>query len=214
MIIPRNATIPPWPSTPPMPPEQIPPDRGGWSARLYDRLLEQRIVMAHGSLDDEAATRLCAQLLTLDAEASQPIRLELQNLDAELDAALSVMGVLDALRAPVAAYVAGRIHGPALGLLALADHRFAYPSAMFVLREPQTRCDGTVAAVASHQQEVTRMLDELLSRLAQTTGRDVQQIRSDFDAQRLLTVDEAIEYGLIERRAQPRRPARTGLGSG
>jgi len=89
-------------------------DQERWPEGLYDRLLAQRIVMAHGYLDGEAATRLCAQLLTLDAEGTRPIRLELQNLDAELSAVLSVMGVLDVVRGPVSAYAGGRIQGPAL----------------------------------------------------------------------------------------------------
>jgi ATP-dependent Clp protease protease subunit len=181
---------------------------------LYDRLLEQRIVMAHGWLDNEAATRLCAQLLTLDAESTQPIRLELQSLDAELDAALTVMGVLDALRVTVSAYVAGRLRGPAVGLLALADHRYAYPSAVFVLSEPRLQFDGTVAAVTAQERQASQMLSELAARLAAVTGRAVEQIRSDLESQRVLTVDEAIDYGLIEGRAEPRGPARTGLQPG
>jgi ATP-dependent Clp protease, protease subunit len=189
-------------------------DRGEWPRRLYDRLLEQRIVMAHGWLDNEAATRLCAQLLTLDAEGTQPIRLELQSMEAELDAAMTVMGVLDALRVPVSAYVAGRIRGPAIGVLALADHRYAYPSAVFVLSEPRLQFDGTVAEVTAQERQATQILGELVSRLAAVTRRDVEQIRSDLDAQRLLTVDEAIDYGLIEGRAEPRRPAQTGLQPG
>ena len=64
-------------------------DQGEWPGRLYERLLNQRIVMAHGCLDGESATRLCAQLLTLDAEGDGPVRLELQNLDADLPAALT-----------------------------------------------------------------------------------------------------------------------------
>jgi hypothetical protein len=38
--------------------------------------------MASGHLDDVAATRLSAQLLTLDAEGDDPIRLELQGRPA------------------------------------------------------------------------------------------------------------------------------------
>jgi ATP-dependent Clp protease protease subunit len=204
----------PWPGRPTPSPSQPTPtwiEPGEWPARLSDRLLQQRIVMAHGWLDNEAATRLSAQLLTLDAEGTQPIRLELQSLDAELSAALSVMGVLDALRAPVSAYGGGRVRGPALGLLALARHRFAYPSALFVLSEPRMHFDGTAASVASQEEQVRLMLGELLSRLAALTGRDVEQIRSDFERQRLLTVDDAVDYGLIEGRAEPRKPARAGL---
>lgn len=207
----------PWPHRPaptPSQPTQTWIDRGEWPARLYDRLLEQRIVMAHGWLDNAAATPLSAQLLTLDAEGTQPIRLEMQSLDAELAAALSVMGVLDALRAPVSAYVGGRIRGPALGLLALARHRYAYPSALFVLSEPRMHFDGTVASVASQEEQARLMLDELLTRLAAVAGRDVEQIRLDFEHQRLLTVDDAVDYGLIEGRAEPRKPAQTGLQPG
>jgi ATP-dependent Clp protease, protease subunit len=189
-------------------------EQGDWPARLYDRLLEQRIVMAQGSLDNEAATRLSAQLLTLDAESSAPVRLELHSLDADLSAALSVMGVLDVLRAPVSAYVSGRIRGPAVGVLAVAGNRYGYPSALFVLSEPRMHFDGTVTAVTSQEEQLRRMLDELVSRLAQVTGQDVEQIRSDVAHQRLLTVEEAIEYGLIHGRAEPREPARTGLQPG
>jgi ATP-dependent Clp protease, protease subunit len=230
MTFPHNDVVPPTPPWRPQPPEypwppahpgmpdqppnQQGPDRGEWPARLYERLLEQRIVMAHGRLDSEAATRLCAQLLTLDAENTQPIRLELQSLDAELDAALTVMGVLDALRVTVSAYVAGRLRGPAVGLLALADRRYAYPSAVFVLSEPRLQFDGTVAAVTAQERQASQMLGELASRLAAVTGREVEQIRSDLEAQRVLTVDEAMDYGLIEGRAEPRGPARTGLQPG
>ena len=61
-------------------------------------------MLASGVLDDAAATRLSAQLLTLDAEGTGPIRLELQNLQAELPAALTLMGVLDVIRAEIQAF--------------------------------------------------------------------------------------------------------------
>ena len=77
-------------------------------------------MLASGFLDDDAASRLSAQLLTLDAEQKKPIRLELQNLRAELSAVLTVMGILaHVLRVPVHACVSGEITGPALGVLVL-----------------------------------------------------------------------------------------------
>jgi hypothetical protein len=76
---------------------------------VYEQLLQRRIVLANGHLTDETATRLCAQLLTLDAGGDDPIRFELQNLGADLTAAITVMGVLDTVGVPVRARVAGRI---------------------------------------------------------------------------------------------------------
>lgn len=210
---------PGWPAPPRppgAPPGYLPPapsrgwtDQGDWPGRIYQRLLEQRIVLASGHLDGEAATVLCAQLLTLDAEGDGPIRLELQGLDAELQHALTVMGVLDVLRVPVTGYVAGQLSGAAIGVLAACTHRLAYPSAVLSLAEPRLNLDGTATEVSTQQEQVAAMLDTLYIRLAEVTGREVDEIRGDARRGRFLTVDEAVSYGLIEAQAtaEARRPA-------
>jgi len=210
---------PGWPGTPPpTSPEPLPisPVRvwldplADWQASLYQRLLEKRIVLASGLLDDEAAARLSAQLLTLDAEGDQPIRLELQNLRAELSAALTVMGILDVLRVPVRGCVSGEITGPALGVLASCAQRTGYPNAIFTLAEPRLEFGGTVTAVTARQQQMTRMLDTLYYRLAEVTGREVDQIRQDARGRRSLTTGQAIGYGLIQAQETTSRPDQLG----
>jgi ATP-dependent Clp protease protease subunit len=178
--------------------------RSDWQNLLYERLLERRIVMAAGMLDDDAATRLSAQFLTLDAEGGEPIRLELQNASAELPAALAVMGVLDVLRVPVHAQASGEIRGAALGLLASCQRRLAYPNASFALAEPRLQFDGTVTLVTERQQQAERMLDSLYYRIAEATGREVDDVREDARRGRTLTTAEAIGYGLIHGRVSTR----------
>jgi ATP-dependent Clp protease, protease subunit len=204
---PRRPEVPHRPAVPPAPdvvPTQMWPDRSGWPGQVYERLFDRRVVLAHGNLDDEAATSLCAQLLTLDAERNEPIRLEVQGLTAGLSPALTVMGVLDVLRVPVRAYAGGQIGGPALGVLAAATERRAYPNAMFKLSEPQLDFEGSATALSSHEQQVRTMLDTFYLRLASVTGREVDEIRADARRGRYLTVEDAIGYGLIQEPAQPR----------
>ena len=211
--IPVPPGIPPRPDVPPSRPPAPGrgwPDLPQWPGRVYERLFEQRIVMAHGELDDEAATSLCAQLLTLDAEADQPIRLEMQGLTSGLAPALTVMGVLDVLRVPVRAQVAGQLSGPALGVLAAASDRRAYPNAVFVLSEPRLGFEGSATALASHEEQVRAMLDQLYLRLAEVTGREVDEIRADARRGRYLTADEAVSYGLIHCTADSAGPRGTG----
>jgi len=174
------------------------PGRPQWPDQVYERLFERRIVLAHGELDDEAATSLCAQLLTLDAERNEPIRLEVQGLSAELAAALTVMGVLDVLRVPVRAYAGGQVAGPALGILAAVAERRAYPNTVFMLSEPRLGFEGSATSLSSREQQVRVMLDALYLRLADATGREVDEIRADARRGRYLTVDDAIGYGLIQ----------------
>ena len=161
--------------------------------RLYQRLLEQRIVMASGPLDGPAASVLSAQLLTLDAEGDGPVRLELQGLTAELPAALTVMGVLDVLRAPVTGYVAGQVSGPALGVLAACGQRRGYPSAVLGLTEPRLSLGGTATQVRGQEEQVETMVNTLYIRLAEVTGREVDEIRADARRGRYLTVPEAVD---------------------
>ena len=216
---PSTPLTPGWPSTPPPArPEPTSPVRvwldplADWQASLYERLLTKRIVLASGLLDDEAAARLSAQLLTLDAEGNKPIRLELQNLRAELAAALTVMGILDVLRVPVHGCGSGEISGPALGVLASCAQRTGYPNATFTLAEPRLEFGGTVTAVTARQQQMTRMLDTLYYRLAEVTGREVDEIREDARGRRSLTTAQAIGYGLIQSQETPSRPHQANPG--
>jgi ATP-dependent Clp protease, protease subunit len=205
--VPPQPKIPPGPGIPPMPtitpppdisPARARPDITQWPDRVYERLFERRVVLAHGELDDAAATSLCAQLLTLDAEANEPIRLEVQGLTAGLSAALTVMGVLDTLRVRVRVCAGGQVSGPALGVIAAAAERRGYPNAVFLLSEPRLGFDGSATSLSSAEKQVRVMLDALYQRLAEVTGREVDEIRADARRGRYLTVPEAISYGLIQ----------------
>jgi ATP-dependent Clp protease protease subunit len=171
---------------------------------LDERLLARRIVLASGVLDEAAATRLSAQLLTLDAEGDGPVRLQLQNLQADLPAALTIMGVLDVVRAEVQAFASGETGGPAVGVLASCPRRLAYPHASFTLSEPRLHFGGTVSAVTAREQQVNRMTDSLFYRIAEASGRDAEEVREDARRGRVLTVAEAIGYGLIHDRVATR----------
>ena len=211
-LTPGRPAVPPPTQEPLVPPTRIWLDpHADWKAKLHDRLLSRRIVMASGLLDDDAAARLSAQLLTLDAEGTKPIRLELQNLRAELPATLTVMGILDVLRVPVHGCVSGEVSGPALGVLASCSRRTGYPNAMFTFAEPRLELGGTVTAVTAREQQMTRMLDTLYFRLAEVTGREVDQIREDARRGRSLTTAQAIGYGLIQTQETGPRPGQAGL---
>ena len=83
------------PAYPVAPPSRVWTGQGDWPGRLYQRLLEQRIVLASGLLDGPAVSVLSAQLLTLDAEGDGPVRLELQGLDAEPVHAVELPALID-----------------------------------------------------------------------------------------------------------------------
>jgi len=116
-----------------------------------------------------------------------------------------------------------------LGYLLLLDAPVAMPGAVAArwlrLQVPGAFW-GTVTALASREEQSRVMLDDLFGRIAEVTGRETGQVRADARRNRLLSVPEAIEYGLVEgpatRRGLPglpglpglARPARQGDGGG
>jgi ATP-dependent protease ClpP protease subunit len=79
-----------------------------------------------------------------------------------------------------------------------------------MVSEPRMQYDGTVTAVTAREEQAKRMTDSLYYRLAEAAGRDADDIREDARRGRVLTVAEAIGYGLVHDRAAARRPRPPG----
>lgn len=193
-----RAHVPPEgsPSEPSRPEDQ--PRSYGPSGWLQQRLHEQRIIMTPGHLDSETITRLNAELLTLEAASTEPVRLHIDAPDGDLDAVLPLMDTIDLMVAPVHVLVTGELGGAAVGLLAAAQHRSAYPHARLRLAETRTELRGSANELLTQTSRQLRLLDTLITRLAETTRRPRHEIENDLSAGRYLSPTEAVEYGLLD----------------
>jgi ATP-dependent Clp protease protease subunit len=202
--VPQPHRTSPWqpdrppPSAPPIAPSTVVPfpaaeTPGGW---LQQQLLGRRIVLARGHLGHDLATVVCAQLLTLDAEGDDPAELHLSTPDGDLDAALTVLDAMGVLRITVRALAVGTVGGPALAVFAAAPERLAFPHATFHLTEPALRADGSASEVAAHEAHYRGLLTSLYERIAEATGREVDQIREDARRGTFLTAEDALSCGL------------------
>lgn len=215
-----------WPPLPPEPPEPPQPPRSPWlpEARpptpasasaslvlaaqdwLAQRLLDQRIVTLSGEVDDEAANRAVAELGLLDASGDAPVSLRLVDVSAGPGAALTLVDALDLMGAPVHATCLGTLTGPAVALLAVADLRIAGRHATVHLCEPRSPHGLAAREVETAAAEHARQVRRLEERLAEACGRAADDVAADTRAGRLLTADEARDYGLVDTTEPPRRP--------
>ncbi|HWS38422.1 MAG TPA: ATP-dependent Clp protease proteolytic subunit [Actinoplanes sp.] len=187
---------------PPHPPG-LTPGFPGW---LEERLFDQRIVMLRGQLSAETASGIAAALLTLDSAGPEVIHLHVSSPGGDLNAALSVVDVLDALAADVHALVTAEAGGAALAVLAAAGQRAAYRHARFKLSEPRTAgVTGTADEVAAAAGQHLRELEEVVIRLAELTGKTRSRIEDDLSTGRSLSAAEAVEYGLIDEVVVPKK---------
>ena len=207
-----------WPPLPPVPPEPHPP-RSPWlpearpkapasasaavvigeSDWLAQRLLEQRVVALAGELDDEAVNHAVAQLGLLDATGDAPVSLRLSSVSADLGAALTLVDALDLMGAPVHATCLGTLSGPAVAFLAVADRRVVGRHATVHLCEPRSPHGIPGRELEALAAEHARQLRRLQERIAEACDRPADEIAADMRAGKLLTADEARDYGLVDR---------------
>ena len=207
-IWPRPAPFEPRP-TPwqpdPGPPRPLPATPSQWTVVetghddwLAQRLLDRRMVTLSGSLEAAAANRAVAALALLDASGDEPVELRLCDVNADLDIALALVDALDLMGVPVHATCLGTLTGPAVAILAVADHRIAAPHATVQLCEPRTQLRGHACDVTAHAEDYQRRLRLLAERIAQACRRPVDTVTADMRAGRILTAQEARGYGLID----------------
>jgi ATP-dependent Clp protease protease subunit len=166
---------------------------------LEERLFDRRIVLLRGPLTAAVASQAAAALLTLDTMDREPVQLHINAPDGELAAAFAVVDAVDAMNAEVHAVVTAETGGAAVAVLAAAQRRSAYRHARIRLAEPRAAAvAGTADQVAAAAGQYLRELEELAVRLAEVTGRTRSRIEDDLSAGRILTAEEARDYGLID----------------
>jgi ATP-dependent Clp protease protease subunit len=211
--------LPPEPPDPPRPrhtpwlPDPRPPGPVSASASLVvgapdwlaQRLLDQRVVALAGELDAATANRTVAELGLLDASGDAPVSLRLSGVGADLDTALTLVDALDLMGAPVHATCLGVLTGPAVAILAVADIRAAGRHATVHLCEPRAPGGMPGRELESVAAQHARQLRRLQERLAAACLHPVDDIAADMRAGRLLSAQEAQEYGLIDTTEPSRR---------
>jgi ATP-dependent Clp protease, protease subunit len=171
-----------------------------WRGReLEDRLLEQRIVMAGGFLDDALANRVAAQLVLIGSRTHKPIQLHLACSQSELDASLALSDAIEMLRAPVHAMVRGTLGGPAVAALCAAAERSAHRHSVIVLSQPTARIGGTASEVGVQAEQFERQITRLHDAVAAVSGRNIGDVAQDLRGGRVLSADDALSYGLVQR---------------
>jgi ATP-dependent Clp protease protease subunit len=193
---------PPWTPGPATPGQPIIPS---WEEidvpdLVAERLLDERIIHLGGRLDTALANRGTAELLLLHRNSRQrPIELHLSCRDSELDAALALAGTVEMVEAPVHAIVHGTLRGPAVAVLCAATERGAHHGAVLVLSLPHAAAEGTAGELAVRAEQYEHQITRLRDLIANATGWDTDWVAAELRSGRVLSAEQALHYGLINR---------------
>ena len=177
--------------------------RGERSYDIYSRLLRDRIVFVGGTIEDNVANVVIAQLLFLSNEDPQTeISLYINSPGGSVSAGLAVYDTMQFIRPDVATYCVGM--AASMGAMLLAGgtpkKRYVLPNSRVLIHQPLIRgvLTGPASELDIEAKEILRLRTRIYEILAKHTGQPVETIERDCDRNKWLEAHEAIEYGCVD----------------
>jgi ATP-dependent Clp protease protease subunit len=177
-------------------------NRGERSYDIYSRLLKDNIIFLSGAIDNEIANLVIAQMLFLEAEnPEKDVSLYLNSPGGDISAGLAIYDTMQYIRPSIATYCVGQAASMAAVLLAAGakGKRTVLPNSRVLIHQPWVQgLGGQQTDVQIHAEDLLRMREKLDEVLAKHTGKSQEEVHRDTERDRILTAEEAIEYGLAD----------------
>ncbi len=168
----------------------------------YAKLFEERIIFLGTQVDDTSANDIMAQLLVLEGlDPDRDITMYINSPGGSFTSLMAIYDTMQYVRPDVQTVCLGQAASAAAVLLAAGapGKRAALPNSRILIHQPATQgTQGQVSDLEIQAKEIERMRRQMEETLARHTGRTPEQVRQDTDRDRILTAEEAKDYGLID----------------
>lgn len=178
-------------------------NRGERSYDIYSRLLKDNIIFLGRAIDDDLASLVVAQMLFLEAEnPEKDIAIYINSPGGSVTAGLAIYDTMQYIKQDVATVCVGQAASMAATLLAAGTKgkRTILPNSRVLIHQPlMSGLSGQQTDIAIHANDMLRLRNRLDEILAHHTGQDIEKINNDTERDNILTADDAVEYGLVDR---------------
>ncbi len=177
--------------------------RGERASDLYSRMLKDNIIFLQTPIDDQIASLICAQLIHLESEnPDKDISIYINSPGGDITALFAIYDTMQFIKNDIATICLGQAASAAAVLLAAGTKgkRLALPNARILIHQPSSGGGGQGQAsdIEIQAKEIMRMREWLELTLSHHSGKSLEQVNKDIDRDKILTAQEAMEYGLID----------------
>jgi len=184
-------------------------NRGERSYDIFSRLLKDNIIFLGRPIDDDLASLLIAQMLFLEAEnPEKDISIYINSPGGSVSAGLAVYDTMQYIKPDVATYCVGQAASMAAVLLAAGakGKRTLLPNSRVLIHQPWLQgLGGQQSDIEIHARDLLQMRGRLDEILAFHTGRSKEEVHHDTERDRILSADDAVAYGIVDRVMLKRR---------
>ena len=176
--------------------------RGERSFDIFSRLLRERIIFLGTPVDDMVANLIVAQMLLLDSEnPEKDIMLYINSPGGSVTAGFAIYDTMQHIRADVSTICLGQAASMGAFLLSSGakGKRMALPHSRVLIHQPLGGAQGQATDIEIQAAEILRIKKSLNEILASNTGQALIKIEKDTDRDYIMTPEEALEYGMIDK---------------
>jgi len=177
--------------------------RGERAYDIYSRLLKENIIFLGTPIDDTVANLVIAQLLFLEAEdPERDISIYINSPGGSITSGLAILDTMRFVRPDIVTICVGQAASMAAVLLAAGTKgkRFSLPNSRIMIPQPSmSGLAGQAADIDIYAKEILRMREALNTILAECSGQPVERVARDVDRDYIMSSDQALEYGMIDR---------------
>lgn len=175
--------------------------RGERAYDIYSRLLKDRIIMLSGTVDDDMANSVIAQLLFLDAQdPEKDIYMYINSPGGSVSAGMAMYDTMQFVNADVVTIVTGLAAsmGSILLMGGCKGKRYALPNSEVLIHQPLGGVQGQATEIEITARHILKTKANLKDLIAERTGQDPAKVEQDMDRDYWMTAEEAKAYGCID----------------
>ncbi|MDR1070902.1 MAG: ATP-dependent Clp endopeptidase proteolytic subunit ClpP [Gracilibacteraceae bacterium] len=179
-------------------------NRGERSYDIYSRLLKDRIIFLGGSITDDVANLIVAQLLFLESEdPEKDIALYINSPGGSISAGMAIYDTMQHVRPDIQTICVGSAASMGAFLLAAGARgkRTALPNSEILIHQPLIGgggLSGQATEIEIHTRQLLKIKEKMNRILAERTGQPLERVTQDTDRDHYMTAEEAKDYGLVD----------------
>ncbi len=166
-----------------------------------EKFLKTRTILLSGEVNKALAERVIRQLLLLEAESSDPIKVMIDSPGGDADAGYAIFDMIRFIGAPVYTIGMGLVAsaGALILLSAPKERRLGLPNSHYLIHQPLSGIRGVATEIEIHALEIEKLRVKINELIASETGQKLAQVEKDTDRDFWMTAEEAVKYGLLSR---------------
>lgn len=175
-------------------------DRLMWD--IYSRQFKDRIVWLGSAVNSSVANSIVAQLLYLDSQdKNKDITLYINSPGGEVTSGMAIYDTMNYIASDVSTICIGMAASMGAVLLSAGTKgkRYILPSAEVLIHQPLGGSSGQASDIEIHTKHILKTKQRLNDILVANTNKSLRQIKKDTDRDFIMSAEEALKYGIVDR---------------